>query len=106
MWSDTQVEARHLGRTTQPSSRHARVARIAAADRERSASDLRLASPAARREDTWRDDVEKRVIRYGWLAGRVVVVGYTPRGADRHVFRMRKAKEREKARASRPLPEI
>jgi hypothetical protein len=27
-----------------------------------------------------------------------VVVGYTPRGADRHIFSMRKANEREKAR--------
>ena len=26
--------------------------------------------------------------------GRMVVVGYTPRGADRHVFSMRKANER------------
>ena len=41
---------------------------------------------------------EKRVIGYGLLAGRVVVVGYAPRGADRHVFSMRKANEREKAR--------
>ena len=28
----------------------------------------------------------------------MVVVGYTPRGADRHVFSMRKANEREQAR--------
>jgi uncharacterized DUF497 family protein len=27
-----------------------------------------------------------------------VVVGYTPRGADRHIFSMRKANEREKTR--------
>jgi hypothetical protein len=26
----------------------------------------------------------------------MVVVGYTPRGADRHVFSMRKANDREK----------
>ena len=49
-------------------------------------------------EDTRRNYGEKRVIGYGLLAGRVVVVGYTPRGADRHVFSMRKANEREKAR--------
>lgn len=48
---------------------------------------------------------EKRIICYGLLAGRVVVVGYTPRGADRHVFSMRKANEREKARIA-PLLEI
>ena len=44
-------------------------------------------------EDTRKDYGEKRVICYGLLAGRVVVVGYTPRGADRHVFSMRKANE-------------
>jgi uncharacterized DUF497 family protein len=56
-------------------------------------------------EDTRRNYGEKRVICYGLLAGRVVVVGYTPRGADRHVFSMRKANEREKARIA-PLLEI
>jgi uncharacterized protein len=49
-------------------------------------------------EDTRRNYAEKRIICYGLLAGRVVVVGYTPRGAGRHVFSMRKANEREKAR--------
>jgi len=49
-------------------------------------------------EDTRKNYGEKHVICYGLLAGRVVVVGYTPRGADRHVFSMRKANEREKAR--------
>jgi uncharacterized DUF497 family protein len=29
---------------------------------------------------------------------RLVVIGYTPRGATRHVFSMRKANHREKAR--------
>ncbi|MBK7472215.1 MAG: BrnT family toxin [Burkholderiales bacterium] len=49
-------------------------------------------------EDTRKDYGEKRVICFGLLEGRMVVVGYTPRGADRHVFSMRKANEREKAR--------
>ena len=40
---------------------------------------------------------ERRVICYGSLHGRVVVVGYTPRGAVRHIF-MRKANSREQAR--------
>jgi uncharacterized DUF497 family protein len=31
-------------------------------------------------------------------ARRLVVVGYTPRGADRHIFSMRKANRREQAR--------
>ena len=49
-------------------------------------------------EDVRRDYGEMRVICYGLLEGRMLVVGYTPRGADRHVFSMRKANEREKAR--------
>ena len=48
---------------------------------------------------------EERIICYGMLAGRMVVIGYTPRGAERHVFSMRKANEREKARIA-PLLEI
>ena len=56
-------------------------------------------------EDTRRNYGEKRIICYGLLEGRVVVVGYTPRGADLHVFSMRKANEREKARLA-PLLEI
>ena len=46
-------------------------------------------------EDTRKDYGEKRVICYGLLAGRMVVVGYTPRGAARHIFSMRKANDRE-----------
>ena len=46
-------------------------------------------------EDTRKDYGEVRVICYGMLEGRMVVVGYTPRGADRHIFSMRKANERE-----------
>jgi uncharacterized DUF497 family protein len=37
-------------------------------------------------EDTRKDYGEVRIICYGLLAGRMVVVGYTPRGADRHVL--------------------
>jgi len=49
-------------------------------------------------EDTRQNYGEPRIICYGLLEGRMVVVGYTPRGADRHVFSMRKANEREQAR--------
>jgi uncharacterized DUF497 family protein len=49
-------------------------------------------------EDTRKNYGEPRIICYGMLAGRLVVVGYTPRGAVRHVFSMRKANHREKAR--------
>ena len=49
-------------------------------------------------EDTQKNYGEPRIICYGMLAGRLVVVGYTPRGTVRHVFSMRKANDREKAR--------
>ncbi len=49
-------------------------------------------------EDQRRNYGETRIICFGVLRGRIVVVGYTPRGADRHVFSMRKANDREKAR--------
>lgn len=51
-------------------------------------------------EDTRRDYGEQRIICYGLLAGRLVVVGYTQRGEIRHVFSMRKANDREKARVA------
>ena len=56
-------------------------------------------------EDTRKNYGETRVICYGLLEGRIVVVGYTPRGADRHIFSMRKANEREKARLA-PLLDV
>ncbi len=56
-------------------------------------------------EDIRRDYGETRVICYGLLDGRMVVLGYTPRGADRHVFSMRKANDREKAGIA-PLLEV
>lgn len=49
-------------------------------------------------QDTRRSYGEPRIICFGVLDGRIVVVGYTPRGADRHVFSMRKANDREKTR--------
>ena len=49
-------------------------------------------------EDRRKDYGEVRVVCYGALQGRMVVVGYAPRGADRHVFSMRKANDREQAR--------
>lgn len=56
-------------------------------------------------EDTRRDYGETRIICYGYLMGRMVVVGYTPRGSARHVFSMRKANAREEARIA-PLLEV
>ena len=48
-------------------------------------------------EDRRRNYGETRIICYGLLAGRLIVIGYTPRGTVRHVFSMRKANDREKA---------
>jgi uncharacterized DUF497 family protein len=42
--------------------------------------------PTLEVEDARKDYGEVRSICYGLLAGRIVVVGYTPRGAERHVF--------------------
>ena len=49
-------------------------------------------------EDTRKDYGEVRMICYGKLEGRLVVIGYAPRGADRHIFSMRKANKREQVR--------
>jgi uncharacterized DUF497 family protein len=64
-----------------------------------------FSGPTLEVEDTRRDYGEVRIICYGLLAGRIVVVGYTPRGADRHVFSMRKANAREQARIA-PFLEV
>ncbi|MEO7860891.1 MAG: BrnT family toxin [Nitrospirales bacterium] len=49
-------------------------------------------------EDTRRDYGDIRIICFGYLTGRMVVLGYTPRGATRRIFSMRKANEREQDR--------
>jgi hypothetical protein len=49
-------------------------------------------------EDTRKDYGEVRMICFGLLEGRMVVVGYTPRGSGRHIFSMRKANDREQTR--------
>ncbi len=56
-------------------------------------------------EDNRTDYGKTRVICYGYLVGRIVVIGYTQRDQDRHVFSMRKANAREKARIA-PLLKI
>jgi len=45
--------------------------------------------------DQRRDYGETRNITVGFLAGRMIVVGWVPRGRIRHVFSIRKANERE-----------
>jgi uncharacterized DUF497 family protein len=49
-------------------------------------------------EDTRKDYGESRIICFGLLEDRLVVVGYTQRGEDQHIFSMRKANGREKRR--------
>lgn len=49
-------------------------------------------------DDERKDYGERRVICYGLLDGRLVVIGYTPRGEVRHIFSMRKANDREQTR--------
>ena len=56
-------------------------------------------------EDMRRDYGETRMVCFGKLEGRIVVVGYVPRGADRHVFSMRKANDREQRRIA-PLLDV
>jgi len=54
-------------------------------------------------EDTRKNYGETRMICYGLLEGRMVVVGYTPRGADRHIFSMRKPMTAKKSVSRRSL---
>jgi uncharacterized DUF497 family protein len=49
-------------------------------------------------EDLRKNYGESRIICYGLLSSRLVVIGYTPRGTTRHIFSMRKANDREKVR--------
>ena len=60
-----------------------------------------VAGIAVELDDTRRDYGERRIICYGQLAGRLVVIGYTPRGTARHIFSMRKANAREIAKLAR-----
>jgi uncharacterized DUF497 family protein len=55
--------------------------------------------------DQRRDYGEPRIITVGLLRGRMVIVVWTPRGNGRHVFSMRKANDREKARFGKRLEE-
>lgn len=49
-------------------------------------------------EDLRQDYGETRMICFGHLRGRLVVIVYAPRDAGRHIISMRKANAREKAR--------
>ncbi|MCJ2131330.1 BrnT family toxin [Methylobacterium sp. E-045] len=54
-----------------------------------------FAGPCFSFEDSRINYGEVRIITIGLLAGRMVVIGWTQRGNDQHVFSMRKANERE-----------
>lgn len=64
-----------------------------------------FAGPIFTLEDDRRDYGEKRILCFGRLRGRLVVVGYVQRGAARHVFSMRKANDKEKAHFEKRLVE-
>lgn len=49
-------------------------------------------------EDTRENYGEKRMICFGYLYGRLMVVGYVQHGEGRHIFSMRKANEREQSK--------
>jgi uncharacterized protein len=63
-----------------------------------------FAGPTLDAADDRYDYGELRMVTIGYLRGRMVVVCWTPRGDARHVFSMRKANEREKAKYSGKLP--
>ena len=66
---------------------------------------LVFAGPTLEAEDLRKDYGETRLICYGYLEGRKVVLGYVSRGEDQHIFSMRKANGRETRRIA-PLLEI
>ncbi len=54
-------------------------------------------------EDARKDYGETRIMCFGLLKGRMVVVGYVQRGNSRHIFSMRKANEKEQKRFKQQL---
>ena len=59
---------------------------------------LVFAGPTITNQDIRYEYGEERFVTIGFLENRMVVVAWTPRGADRHVFSMRKANDRETKR--------
>lgn len=54
-------------------------------------------------EDIRKDYGEPRFVCIGNLRGRLIVIAWTPRGENRHVFSMRKANDREQAKCRERL---
>ncbi|MBF0428620.1 MAG: BrnT family toxin [Magnetococcales bacterium] len=61
-------------------------------------ADLVFAGRIYEIEDLRKDYGERRVMCFGTLNGRMVVIGYVQRGEAYHIFTMRKANEREVSR--------
>ena len=57
------------------------------------------------RLDRREDYGEDRYQTFGYLRGRMVMLAWTPRGGDRHVFSMRKANAKEQRRLGQQLGE-
>jgi uncharacterized DUF497 family protein len=57
-----------------------------------------FAGPTIQFPDRRRDYGEIRIVCFGWLRGRAVIVVYTERNGIRHIISMRKANEREQRR--------
>ena len=55
--------------------------------------------------DDRQDYGEQRILTVGHLRGRMVILAWTPRENARHVFSMRKANAREKARFGKRFEE-
>jgi uncharacterized DUF497 family protein len=64
---------------------------------------LVFAGHALEFEDDRADYGEPRMVTVGRLAGRMVIVVWTPRGAERRIVSMRKANDRENARYGQRL---
>lgn len=56
-----------------------------------------FAGPTKTDEDLRAEYGEKRFVTFGFLAGRMVVIAWTPRGSVRRIISLRKANEREQA---------
>ena len=57
---------------------------------------LVFAKPNYRWQDTRIDYSETRMLCFGYLDGRAVIVGYVERQGTRHIFTMRRANDRER----------
>ncbi|MBK8815868.1 MAG: BrnT family toxin [Methylococcaceae bacterium] len=57
-------------------------------------------------QDTRQDYGETRIITFGFLDSRMVVIVWTQRGETRHIISMRKANEREIKKYTKGLEQV